>query len=554
MPNRKHEVLNQPPALCGYNVFRSDRALVETLAREGASSALTALTDLGELAGSEQAQEWGRLANEHPPKLRTHDRFGHRIDEVEFHPAYHDLMRVSTHNGLHAAPWTSDDPVAHTARAAKFYVWSQVEAGHGCPISMTYAAIPALRMQPELAQLWEPRFAKCEYDLVLAPVEEKQSAICGMALTEKQGGSDVRANLMRAAFAEHTPYGDAYLLTGHKWFCSAPMSDAFLVLAQADAGLSCFLMPRMLPDGTRNRMFIQRLKDKLGNRSNASSEIELEDAWAILVGEAGRGVQTIVEMINCTRLDCINGSAGLMRQAVAQAIHHASYRHAFGKALVDQAAMQNVLADLALESEAAMALLIRLARASDRAPADAHETAVKRLGTAVGKYYVCKRAPVVIGEALECLGGNGYVEESAMPRLYREAPVNSIWEGSGNVIALDVLRAMTKQPAALDAFRAEIEPALGDARMRNAADELNVLLQDPVTAESRARSIVERMAVLWQAALLARDPYSPAAEAFIDSRIGGRWGRTLGTLAPSENHKVVIERAQPAQSVEYSER
>ncbi|HET9097780.1 MAG TPA: acyl-CoA dehydrogenase family protein [Candidatus Baltobacteraceae bacterium] len=524
------------------------------MAREGASSALIALTQLGAHAGSEEAQEWGRLANEYPPKLRTHDRFGHRIDEVEFHPAYHQLMRVATRNGLHAAPWVSSDPVAHTARAAKFYVWGQVEAGHGCPISMTYAAIPALRMQPQLARLWEPRFAECDYDAQLQPIDEKRSAICGMALTEKQGGSDVRANLMRAEFAERTELGDAFLLTGHKWFCSAPMSDAFLVLAQTGAGLSCFLLPRILPDGTRNAVYLQRLKDKMGNRSNASSEIELEGAWALLVGEAGRGVQTIVEMINCTRLDCINGSSALMRQALAQAIHHATYRHAFGKALIDQAAMQNVLADLALESEAAMALLIRLARAADRTESDPREAAIRRLGVAVGKYYVCKRAPVVIGEALECLGGNGYVEESPMPRLYREAPVNSIWEGSGNVIALDVLRALTKQPEGLDAFHAEIAPALDDARMRKAADELDSLLRDAQTAESRARSIVERMALLWQAALLARDPYNPAAEMFIDSRIGGRWGRTLGTLAPSANHKVMIDRAQPAESVEYSER
>lgn len=552
MPH-SHEVLNQPPPLTGYNVFRADRALVQVLAREGASSAFADLGKLGEIAGGETAQEWGRLANEHPPKLRTHDRFGHRIDEVEFHPAYHELMNVAARNGLHATPWVSSDPVAHTARAAKFYVWSQVEAGHGCPISMTYAAIPALRTNAALSQVWEPRFAQCGYDPDLRSIGEKQSAICGMALTEKQGGSDVRANLMHGVFAESTDFGDAYLLTGHKWFCSAPMSDAFLVLAQTEAGLSCFLMPRVRPDGSRNAMFIQRLKDKLGNRSNASAEIELEGAWAVLVGEAGRGVPTIAEMINCTRLDCINGSAGLMRAAVSQAIHHATYRHAFGKALVDQAAMQNVLADLALESEAAMTLLLRLARAADRAPGDVSEATIKRLGTAIGKYYVCKRAPIAIGEALECLGGNGYVEESGMPRLYREAPVNSIWEGSGNVIALDVLRVLNKQPQALDAFRAEIEPALDDPRMSRASEQLYALLRESETMEARARAIVERMAVLWQAALLARDPYNPAAEAFIDSRIAGRWERTLGTLAPSEDHKLLIERAQPAQNVEYSE-
>lgn len=549
MARDTHEVRNQPPALTEYNVFRSDRALVAALAREGASSAFESLDRLGQLAGSDAAQEWGRLANEHPPELRTHDRFGHRIDEVEFHPAYHELMSVATRNGLHAAPWVSDDPVAHTARAAKFYVWGQVEAGHGCPISMTYAAIPALRPAAALARVWEPRLAQCEYDPALRPIAEKRSAICGMAMTEKQGGSDVRANLTRAAFAERTDAGDAYLITGHKWFCSAPMSDMFLVLAQTDAGLSCFAMPRVLPDGSRNRIYIQRLKDKLGNRSNASSEIEMEDAWAVLVGEAGRGVQTIVEMVNGTRLDCINGSAALMRQAVAQAIHHTTYRHAFGKALIDQPLMQNVLADLAIESEAAMTMLVRLARAVDRG-----ESEIKRLGTAVGKYYVCKRAPAVVAEALECLGGNGYVEESPMPRLYREAPLNSIWEGSGNINALDVLRIISKRPQALDAFRAEIEPALGDARMRSAADALTSALRDEEHAESRARTIVERMALLWQAALLSHDPGNPVAEVFIDSRIGGDWERTLGTLAPSETLKAAIERAQPAQNVEYSER
>lgn len=546
---RTHEVLNQPPPLTGYNVFRSDRALVQALEREGGASAYEALEHLGELAGGALAQEWGRQANENPPKLRTHDRFGHRIDEVEFHPAYHELMTVATRYGLHAAPWTSTDPLAHTARAAKFYVWGQVEAGHGCPISMTYASIPALRTSPAIAHLWEPRLAECEYDPELRAITDKRSATCGMAMTEKQGGSDVRANLTRASFAERTAIGDAYLLTGHKWFCSAPMSDMFLVLAQTDAGLTCFVMPRVLPDSSRNRIFIQRLKDKLGNRSNASSEIEMDGAWALLLGEPGRGVQTIVEMVNGTRLDCMNGSASLMRQAVAQAIHHATYRLAFGKALVDLPLMQNVLADLALESEAAMTLLLRLARAVDRG-----ENEIKRLGTAAGKYYVCKRTPVVVGEALECLGGNGYVEESPMPRLYREAPLNSIWEGSGNINALDVLRIISKQPQTLEAFQAEIEPALSDARIRRAADTLMTALRGGESAQSRARTIVERMALIWQAALLARDPYNPATEIFIDSRIDGNWERTLGTLAPSANLKMMIERAQPVQNVEYSER
>ena len=545
-----HEVFNQPPPLSDYNVFRSDRALLDALALESGADAFAQLDELGGLAGSEQAIEWARLANEYPPRLHTHDRYGHRIDDVEFHPAYHELMRVATRYGLHGSPWRSQDPRAHTVRAAKFYVWGQAEAGHGCPISMTYAAVPALRVQPHIAAIWEPRLAANGYDPELRPIQEKDSALTGMAMTEKQGGSDVRANRTRAVFAERTAEGDAYLLHGHKWFCSAPMSDAFLVLAQTDAGLTCFLMPRILPDGTRNRIFIQRLKDKLGNRSNASSEIELDATWALLVGEPGRGVQTIVEMVNFTRLDCINGSASLMRAAASQAIHHAAHREAFGKALIDQPLMQNVLADLAIESEAAMLLLLRLARAVDRAAADPREALLKRLGTAIGKYYVCKRTPAVVAEALECLGGNGYVEDSAMPRLYREAPLNSIWEGSGNINALDVLRIVAKQPEALLAFRSEIEPALHDARVRNAAAALQRLVIDTASTQAQARSIVEQMALLWQAALFARTPSNPATELFIDSRLGGNWGRTLGSLAAGDALKRVVERAIPAESAE----
>jgi putative acyl-CoA dehydrogenase len=549
---RTHDVFNQPPPLSDYNVFRSDRALVEALSFEGATSAFAQLDELGMLAGSEQAIAWGRLANENPPRLRTHDRFGHRLDEVEFHPAYHELMRVATRYGLHAAPWAANDGSAHTARAAKFYVWGQVEAGHGCPISMTYAAVPALRTQAEVAKVWEPRLVANAYDPELRPIEEKNSALAGMAMTEKQGGSDVRANRTRAEFAEATDGGAAYVLTGHKWFCSAPMSDAFLVLAQTDAGLTCFLMPRVLPDGTRNNIFIQRLKDKLGNRSNASSEIELDRAWALAIGEPGRGVQTIVEMVNFTRLDCINGSASLMRAATAQAIHHARYRQAFGKNLIDQPLMQNVLADLAMESEAAMVLLLRLARATDRAPTDPREALLKRLGTAIGKYYVCKRTPTVVAEALECLGGNGYVEDSGMPRLYREAPLNSIWEGSGNINALDVLRIIAKHPEALLAFRSEIEPALHDTRVRKAAAALQALVIDTESAEAQARTIVERMALLWQAALLARAPSNPVTELFIASRLDGERGHTLGSLPAGSTLRTIVERAIPAESsVEY---
>ena len=545
----QHEVFNQAPALEDYNVFLTDRALRQTLQDPERQSGRGELEELGMLAGSAQAIEWGRLANTYVPQLRTHDRFGNRIDEVEFHPAYHELMRVATRYGLHAAPWADPAPLAHTVRAAKFYVWGQVEAGHGCPISMTYACVPALRMTPAIAVELESRLVARDYDPELRPVWEKRSALFGMAMTEKQGGSDVRTNTTRATFSHRDTYGDVYLLAGHKWFCSAPMSDAFLVLAQTGAGLTCFMMPRVLPGGARNRIFIQRLKDKLGNRSNASAEIELDDAWALLVGEPGRGVQTIVEMVNCTRLDCINGSASLIRAAAAQAIHHACHRHAFGKALVDQPLMRNVLADLAIESEAALALLMRLARAADGSQ-DRQEALLKRLGTAIGKYYVCKRAPAVVAEALECLGGNGYVEESGLPRIYREAPLNSIWEGSGNINALDVLRILSKQPESLEAYRSEIEPALSDPRLRAAEAEL---LRDlgGVPDASQARAIVERMALLWQASLLLGQD-SPAADAFVESRIANRWGRTLGTLRPSGEHKEIVERALPVQDVEYT--
>ena len=541
------EVLNQPPPLSPYDAFGGDRALHDATART-LGALPHEIAELGAIAGSSQSQEWARQANENPPVLHTHDRFGHRIDEVEFHPAYHELMRVATRYGLHAAPWSQTVPHAHLERAIKFYLWAQVEAGHGCPISMTYAAVPALRHAPALAAIWEPRLCARAYDPDLRWIEKKDSAQTGMAMTEKQGGSDVRANITSAQFAENTPAGAAYLLQGHKWFCSAPMCDAFLVLAQAPEGLSCFLMPRILPDGTRNHIFIQRLKEKLGNRSNASSEIELEDAWAILVGEAGRGVQTILEMVNCTRLDCINGSAALMRAACAQAIHHAAHRSAFGKLLIDQPLMTCVLADVAIESEAAMLLLLRLAQSADAA-ADPQEALLKRLGTALGKFAVCKRASTVAAEALEALGGNGYVEESVMPRLYREAPLNAIWEGSGNINALDVLRIIERQPQALEAYASEIATALDDPRCKSAARALTGELRGGEIPQARARYLVERLALLWQASLLLR-AQSPAAEPFIDSRIAGRYGQGLGTLAPSGLHKDIVLRAAPGGFVE----
>lgn len=413
-----HEVVNQAPPLTGFSAA-DDPALLAALRRAGAGWGEPEVRELGALAGTEEVQEQSRMVEEQPPRLRTHDRFGHRIDEVEFHPAWHQLMAVAVERGLHAAPWADDRPGAHLVRAAKFYVWSQAEPGHGCPISMTYAAVPALRAEPDLAAQYEPLLASRTYDYGLRPPLAKSGLIAGMSMTEKQGGSDVRANTTRAV-----PAGDGtYRITGHKWFTSAPMSDVFLVLAQTAEGLSCFLLPRVLPDGTRNGMRLMRLKDKLGNRSNASSEIEYEDAVAWPVGEPGRGVRTIVEMVNMTRLDCVIGSAAGMRAGLRQALHHTAYRHAFGRALAEQPLMRAVLADLAIESEAATTLAMRLATAVDGAQAgDAGEAALRRLALAVGKYWVCKRGSAHAAEALECLGGNGYVEESGMPRIYREAP------------------------------------------------------------------------------------------------------------------------------------
>ncbi|KEF11253.1 acyl-CoA dehydrogenase, partial [Streptomyces rimosus] len=460
-----HEVVNQAPPLTGFSAA-DDPALLAALRRAGAGWGEPEVRELGALAGTEEVQEQSRMVEEQPPRLRTHDRFGHRIDEVEFHPAWHQLMAVAVERGLHAAPWADDRPGAHLVRAAKFYVWSQAEPGHGCPISMTYAAVPALRAEPDLAAQYEPLLASRTYDYGLRPPLAKSGLIAGMSMTEKQGGSDVRANTTRAV-----PAGDGTdRITGHKWVTSAPMSDVFLVLAQTAEGLSCFLLPRVLPDGTRNGMRLMRLKDKLGNRSNASSEIEYEDAVAWPVGEPGRGVRTIVEMVNMTRLDCVIGSAAGMRAGLRQALHHTAYRHAFGRALAEQPLMRAVLADLAIESEAATTLAMRLATAVDGAQAgDAGEAALRRLALAVGKYWVCKRGSAHAAEALECLGGNGYVEESGMPRIYREAPLLSIWEGSGNVAALDVLRALAKEPASLEAYFAEVDAAAGADRRLDAA-------------------------------------------------------------------------------------
>ncbi|MFJ2554297.1 MULTISPECIES: acyl-CoA dehydrogenase family protein [unclassified Streptomyces] len=537
-----HTVTNQVPPLVGYDVFRADRVLSEAVERHSAPGLLDGtraeLTALGRAAGSAEVQEWGARANGHPPVLRTHDRYGNRIDEVDFHPDWHHLLGRAVSSGLTDA-WGRPD--GHLRRAAGFLVWSQAEAGHLCPVSMTHAAVPALRADPALAAEWEPRLTAHAYEPGLRPAAGKAGALFGMGMTEKQGGSDVRTNTTAALPLDAS---GEYVLTGHKWFCSAPMSDGFLVLAQAPGGLTCFLVPRVLPDGTRNVFRLQRLKDKLGNRSNASGEVEFDGTWARRVGEEGRGVRTIIGMVAATRLDCVLGSAALMRQSVAQAVHHATYRTAFGGELVDKPLMRNVLADLALESEAATTLTLRLATAYD-ADTD-EERAFLRLAVPTAKYWVTKRGTPLAVEALECLGGNGYVEESGMPRLLRESPLNSIWEGAGNVQALDVLRALQREPAALNAFLQEVGRARGaDHRLDRAIKDLLTELADLAGIEARARRLVERMALVLQGSLLVRWAPPEVADAFCASRLGGDWGAAFGTLPHTLDLASVVERARP---------
>ncbi|WP_326768497.1 acyl-CoA dehydrogenase family protein [Streptomyces sp. NBC_01591] len=537
-----HTVSNQVPPLTGYDVFAADRALTEAVRRHMSPELLPEvrgeLGELGRSAGSAQVQEWGAQANANPPALRTHDRYGHRIDEVDFHPAWHRLLGHAVAAGLTDA-WGR--PGGHVRRAAGFLVWTQAEAGHGCPLSMTHAAVPALRTDPALAAEWEPLLTSAVYERELRPAAQKAGVLLGMGMTEKQGGTDVRSNTTRA---EPLAAEGEYLLTGHKWFCSAPMSDGFLVLAQAPGGLTCFLLPRVLPDGTRNTFAIQRLKDKLGNRSNASAEVEFDGTWARRVGEEGRGVRTIIGMVAATRLDCVVGSAALMRQAVAQAIHHCTYRSAFGGVLVEKPLMRNVLADLALESEAATVLAMRLAAAYD--DGSQSERAFLRIAVPAAKYWVTKRCTPVVAEALECLGGNGYVEESGMPRLLREAPLNSIWEGAGNVQALDVLRALQREPMALNAFLQEVGRARGaDHRLDGAIKHMLTELADLEGIEARARRLAERMALVLQGSLLVRWAPPEVADAFCAARLGGDRGAAFGTLPHSLDLASIVERARP---------
>ena len=519
---------NQPPPLQGYDLFSENRPLVEAVRREGGAAAEERCAAFGRLCGGEPL-ELGRLANEHPPVLRTHDRFGERIDEVEFHPAWHELLGLGVEHGLQS------DADGHVVRAARFMTLAYAEAGVGCPLSMTFASAPALRASaPELADEWAPLLASTAYDPGLRPPLDKAGALCGMAMTERQGGSDVRANETRAERS-----GETHVLNGDKWFCSAPMSDAFLVLAQAPGGLTCFLLPRVLPDGSRNGFRIDRLKDKLGNRSNASAEIRLEDAVAYLVGDEGRGVATIIEMVVHTRLDCVLGSTALMRRAVAEATHHAAHRSAFGRPLIDQPLMRNVLADLCLDAEAATVTAMRLSRAFDE---DDH--AFRRLATAVAKYWVCKATPPLVAEALECLGGNGYIEESTLPRLYRESPVNSVWEGSGNVNCLDVLRALDREPESGEAFLAELDLARGanrhfDTALAGLDRELDA------GNEAGARRLVERLALCLQGSLLVRHAPAEVAHAYCATRLGGEGGRAYGTLPPGVDAASIVERHRP---------
>ncbi len=540
------EVLNQPPALENYNLFESDTPLREAMQREGAGWLTQKAKEFGKLLGNADTLKLGELANRFTPELKTHNRFGNRIDEVEFHPAYHELMKIAVENQNHSLAWTTKNSGGHVARAALTFLRHQIDEGHGCPVSMTFSAIPTLRIQPEIAAEWEPRSLSNEYDSRFLPASEKRGALLGMAMTERQGGSDVRANTTRAVPIHRRGAGEEYFITGHKWFCSAPMCDAFLVLAQTEKGLSCFLMPRWKPDGTRNAFFIQRLKDKLGNKSNASSEVEFHGAWAQLIGDEGRGVANIIEMVRHTRLDCAIGSAASMRRAVAEATHHANYRYAFGERLINQPLMKNVLVDLCLESEAATALTFRLARSFDESQNDEMQKHFSRIATAIGKFWITKRAVAVVAEALECLGGNGYVETAPLARLYRDAPLNSIWEGSGNVQCLDVLRAMRKEPETVEALYFELRKAKGaDTRYDDFLVQIEKEFADENEIEFRARRLVEELGIALQASILIQHGNQSVSDAFCASRLSGNKHAALGTLPTGIETTTIIHRALP---------
>jgi putative acyl-CoA dehydrogenase len=555
MTDPTHEVLNQPEPLVGYNLFEGNRPLRDALQFNAPALDTATLSALGQTLGSAEMQAHARLANVNPPQLHSHDRFGRRLDRIEFHPSYHALMATAVGSGLHGSPWRDDGESPHVRRAAGFMLFTELEPSTLCPISMTYAVTPALRGNPALLADWGPKLASHAYDPQLRLWSDKPGLTMGMGMTEKQGGSDVRANTSRAVADGQDTWGPRYRLTGHKWFFSAPMCDAFLVLAQAPAGLTCFFLPRVLPDGSLNAILIQRLKDKLGNRANASSEVEFQDASAWRVGDEGRGIAQILEMGSLTRLDCALGTSGLMRQALALALDHTAQRRAFGKPLLEQPLMRNVLADLALESEAATALAIRAARAFDRAD-DPHEAAMARLLTPVAKFWICKRGSGFAQEAMECLGGNGYVEEGGegvMARIYREMPLNSIWEGAGNIMALDLLRALRKGEAAV-ALARELAPARGS---HPALDRLAAALPariEELASEDQARRLAQEVALAVQAALLLQSAPAAVGQAFCESRLSGwkpggplgaAWGSVYGTLAPDTDFDALIDRALP---------
>ncbi len=539
-----HTVENQPPPLGDLDLFAIDRPLGEALAREGGAWGREAASALGAKVGGADYQELIRKANAWLPELRTHDRYGHRVDEVEFADAWHELLAVAKEAALHSLPWAGARKGAHVVRAALHYLYGQGEQGPSCPIAMTFAAVPALRQQPEIEREWLPRILANRHDRRFIPADNKNGVLIGMAMTEKQGGSDVRANTTRATPLGAGGPGAEYELTGHKWFCSAPMCDAFLTLAYTEKGLSCFLVPRFLPDGARNRFFIQRLKDKLGNKTNASSEIEYNRTWARMVGTEARGVATILDMVHHTRLECVIGSASIMRQALTQALHHVQHRRAFQRRLIEQPSMRALIADLAVENEAALALTMRVARAFDEAGADRAAQAFSRIATPVAKYWICKRVSQAVLEALECFGGGGYVEDGPMARLFRDAPLNGIWEGSANVICLDVLRALDRDGDARDALLAELAAARGanrhyDAHLAALADDLG----RGGLRESDARHTVERMALALQAALLLRHAPAPVADLFVATRIARAGGHAYGALPAGANIDPVIERA-----------
>lgn len=539
-----HRVTNQPPPLEDFNAALDDLPL-----REGLGSYADwgddRLEGFGARIGSAEVLQWSDWVNRNPPVLRSFDRYGHRLDEVEFHPAYHQLMTLGLEAGVGSLAWTETRPGAHVVRAGLLYLLAQVEAGVTCPMTMTHAVVPALQAEPSVASFWLPRILSSQYDARFIPAGKKTGITFGMAMTEKQGGSDVRANSTVAKAVGSGGPGQAYELTGHKWFCSAPMCDAFLTLAYSEGGLSCFLVPRFLPDGSRNRFLLQRLKDKLGNRSNASSEIEYDGTHAVLMGPEGRGVSTIIQMVHLTRVDCALGSAGLMRMALRQALHHCEHRQAFGKRLLEQPLMRNVLADLALESEAATTLALRVAHATDAAARDPLEAVLARVATPVAKYWLCKRTPGLVGESLECLGGAGYVEESIMPRLYREAPLNSLWEGSGNVQCLDVLRALHRQPESREVFFTELDKGRGDSPTYDRfVDALAAEISHNDDMEPRARRIVERMAMALQASLLRQHAPVSTADLFVVSRLGGDWGQAYGTLPDGGDLTSILRRAR----------